>query len=215
MNRSSNLLNGALLGSSGSPNKLYIYATQWCQAQATALLRMGRQLHTQANVVVAPSFLLRAGRKLKSATLASNSIAVRLTGFVAVSLVSSGQGRVITTSSLKAMRAKTLQVLFTPRVYTVTKLQGAYAKTLQFVATLSVLTTVAIKRVHPEHLSSNNTLVATTQCAVNAGKFLKASCVLIASTSAVLSESSKVRAPLSRTAYLPVHSRVVFISGMQ
>ena len=193
MNRSSNLLNGALLGSSGSSNKVYIYATQWCQAQATALLRMGRQLHTQANVVVAPSFLLRAGRKLKSATLASNSIAVRLAGFVAVSLVSSGQGGVIATSSLKAMRAKTLQ----------------------FVATLSVLTTVAIKRVHPEHLSSNNTLVATTQCAVNAGKLLKASCVLIASTSAVLSESSKVRAPLSRTAYLPVHSRVVFISGMQ
>ena len=80
MNRSSNVLNGALLGSAGKNTRIFLSADQTCEAVVTSRLSAVRKIRSTNFAAEATSVAkLRAGRYMKASLDSEAAIQARLT----------------------------------------------------------------------------------------------------------------------------------------
>lgn len=172
MNRKGNLLNGALLGSSGKSTRIFLQATQWCEAQTTSALRAGRYLtHVTGIDGVVSSFVLGAGRKLKAVIETVGEFTARLDNRVAVPL-----------SAVSAL--------------------------------FEMQTTAVLQRRHPVSLAARlEPLVTVSQGTLYKGSLMKSNCELHGVFTVILSESSRIRAPLKRISFISGATRISIIPG--
>lgn len=202
MNRSNNLLNGSLLGplngtSSGGSSgitQVFVNIFQRCEAQTTSLIHAGKYLK---NTVVANSittgFKLSAGRKLKALAQVRTAISVRLDGWAAVMLEASTLASTTLTAQLSAMKA--------------VKLAAAIE--------LASYNTFRLQKRHPVLLESMSYPIgAVVTGEISRARRLSFGCVPTVSVSGVITEASRVRAPIERTAYVPESNRVSVIQGI-
>lgn len=196
MNRKGDLLNGALLGSSGSSTKIFIQAAQWCEVQTIAILHAGRYLKHSAGINgAAVTTVLRAGRKLKAVSQSGVTISAKLFGWVAVPLTPVTVPLSVTTAAaIKAMHPVPLNAINTPLL-------------VQTSATLQQLRAVYLTPLNPE-------VIVNTSCKLSKGSRMKGNSTCQTLITAVLSESSKIRAPLIRTSLLSKSQRISVIPGI-
>lgn len=219
MNRKGNLLNGALLGSSGSSTKIFIQAAQWCEAQTAAILKAGRKLkHSTGINGAVVTTVLRAGRKLKAVSQSGMTTSAKLFGWVAVPLTPvTVPLSVTTTATLKAMHAVPLSTGSAPlSVNTSVVLKCMHPVLLNAVNTsLLVQTSAVVQQMHAVYLTSLNTQgLVNTSGTLSKGSRMKINSTCQSFITVVLSESSKIRAPLMRTSLLSKSQRISVIPGI-
>lgn len=184
MNRSSNLLNGALLGSSGRTSRIYINIQQWCEAHVASVITVGRKLSNTADITgLTSAAVLRAGRKLQSLVRASTNTSAKLFGLFAVPLIP-------------------VNPVLTMQVSAVVRNMHPITLTLG-VQSLEMQTATNITCIHPVPLSINELAEISTQSTLSRYGLLKSNLGLVADFSVVLTEASRVRAPNARIVYFP------------
>ena len=216
MNRSSNLLNGSLLGTAGRSSKIFLQATQWSSAQVTALLVAGRKLTSSTDLTqVVTNTTLRAGRHLKASLVGSISAIPNVVNMSAVSLSASLVSTVSITATIRKMKSVLLSAAQTLIHQSTVVLRKMSHVSMAINQENKAEIVVNMRRAHQVTLATVLTgSVVTPLVPLYKGSKLRSASVLsLQLNRSVLSESSRVRAPIKRTSYVLINNRTSVIPG--